>query len=595
VTERPTYYLGARAGEVRRLRRVAFGIGVLLLAGCTAIPTGGAVHAGAQNNANAGAAPVRVPAQGPVPGEAPDQIVSNFRLASADSADIGIARAYLADPTWQPDQGVRVVDEPTQFPSYTSSGDHAKVHFVDNWIGTIAPDGTYQPQKAGMTVDYTYELTKDAKSKGQWRIVNPPSYLVLTENWVEDFYYQGYVYFLSPRNQLLVPIRVFVPVTATDKATELIYQLLQGPPAWLAQAGVTTAIPPGSAVTSVSQSNGVVTVNLSAEAANLNPVERDEMSAQIVYTLQGFGSGQFRIEAAGQPVTNSRQVALQTTKTWGAYDPDSLRVSSFYYTGDDHKTHDASGVAVPGDTGSGAVSLMTPVVAPKLANAAGGDLIAGVSSEGSSEGLYVGPLAHPKRVDFGASFTTPSWDAFGNVWTVRQPTAASPQQVMVSAVTQAGTTNFVPVDSKELAAAGDVIETLKVSRDGTRVAVIARSATAGPQLLVGHVVKSASGESIGGFYPVAPSLTPVADGVVWASAATLQVLATAPGASNPTVWSVDVDGWRPVQLSATSDVVSIARAPNQPLVIGTKNHQIEIFRNDFWQVVGTGTNPSYPC
>ena len=77
---------------------------------------------------------------------------------------------------------------------------------------------------------------------------------------------------------------------------------------------------------------------------------------------------------------------------------------------------------------------------------------------------------------------------------------------------------------------------------------------------------------------------------------TLDVLATAPGATNPTVWSVDVDGWRQTSLlpSAPFDVVSIASAPGQPLVVGTKNNEIQESRNDFWQVVGTGTNPSYP-
>jgi hypothetical protein len=134
-----------------------------------------------------------------------------------------------------------------------------------------------------------------------------------------------------------------------------------------------------------------------------------------------------------------------------------------------------------------------------------------------------------------------------------------------------------------------------VSRDGTRVAVIAKSAAAGPQLLVGHVVKSAQGESIEGFYPVAPSLVPVPDGVAWASATKLQVLATASGATSPSIWTVDVDGWSQQLIpSPAIDVVSIAKAPGEPLAIGTKSNQIEVFRNDAWQVVAGGTMPLYP-
>jgi hypothetical protein len=568
-----------------------------LVAGCTAIPSGGSVHAGGPVDREPGAVPVRVPAQPPVEGESPIEIVSGFRQASSEWADLTVARAYLTQPTWQPTEGVRVINESNP-PSYTSSGDHATVRFVDKWVGTIAPDGTYQPKKANETLDYTYELakkptSKDSSDSGEWRVVNPPPYLVATANGVSD-YEQGYLYFFSPRDQLLVPVRVFLPVTTKDKATALVYQLLQGPPKWLAQAGVTSAIPHGTTVLGVteSQPDGVVTVNLSAELAGLSGAERDAASAQLVYTLQRFGSGQFQIEAAGAPLPNSHNIGLQTKKTWSAYDPDALNAGSFSYVGMDGRTRGADGFPVPGDAGNGTVSLLTPVFAPRQAS--GPQLLAGVAAKGSLQQLYVGPAEQPKMVDSGISFTTPSWDAFGNVWTVRQSAANSPQEVRVSAVTQAGAIKFITVANPELAAS-DLIESLKVSRDGTRVAVIAKSTSSGLQLLVGHVVKTSTGASIDGFYPVAPSLVPVPDGVVWASSTTLDVLATAPGESNPSVWSVDVDGWQQTPVATPyDDVVSIAAAPNQPLVIATKDNQIEVLRNDAWQVVGTGQAPSYP-
>ncbi len=560
----------------------------IALAGCTAIPTSGTVHAGGQTGADENAAQVRVPAQKPVSGEAPDQIVDGFRQASADAADLSIARAYLVQPNWEP-KGMRVIDEPVA-PSLSSSGDRAKVHFIDKWLGTIAPDGTYQPAHEGSTIDYTYELVE--KVKGEWRIANPPDYSIATVSAVNDFYDQNFVYFLSPRSRLLVPVRVFLPAVS-DKATELASALLQGPPAWLQQAGVVTAIPPETTLKdAVSQSDGVVTVNLSAEFAALNATERDAASAQIVYTLQHFGDGEFKIEAAGQPLPGG----LQSTKTLSAYDSDALRVDSFYYAGTDGRTYASSGFPVAGDAGSGAVKLDTPVVAPRIPGTTGPPLVAGVVKGDSSQTLYVGPLSSPKPVQYAASFTTPSWDAFGNVWTVVQSSANSPQQVLVSAVTQAGTTKFMTVDDPELADS-QLIESLKVSRDGTRVAVVARSATSGPQVLIGHVEKTANGQAIGGFYPVAPALVPLPDGITWSSASTLDVLATAPGSTNATVWTVDVDGWQETQVTTLPfglDVVSFASAPGRPLVIETRGHQIEVYRNNTWEVVGDGTNPSYP-
>ncbi len=569
----------------------------ILAAGCTAIPTTGGVHAaGAQKNENEPPSRVVFQPQGPVEGASATDIVDGFRFASADFADISISRSFLVDPTWQPDEGVRVIDEQSGPATFTPQGDHATVRYVDRWIGTIAVDGTYQPTTGNQTVDYTYELIKDAKSKGQWRIVNPPPYLILPKSRINANFNAGYLYFLSPRNdQVFVPIRVFLPITGTDAARELVLQLLSGPPKWLQDAGVTSAIPGGTQLQSVTQSpDGVVTVDLSPEIASLSPADRDAASAQLVYTLQGYGRGDFKIEAAGQPVDNSHHASLQSTKTWSAYDTDSLDAGSFYFIGDGHRTRSASGQPIQGDAGSGAVKFLSAAVAPKAANSPGPDLIAGIDSDGSTQHLYVGTMAQPKRVDFGASFTTPSWDMFGNVWTVRAETPQSPQEVRVSPVTQAGTTKFMTVNNQELAAS-QLIETLRVSRDGTRVAVIAKSAAAGPQLLVGHVVKTANGESIVGFYPVAPSLVPVPDGVVWASSTKLEVLATASGATSPSIWSVDVDGWSQEQVLAPPvDIVSIAKAPGQPLVIGTKSGQIEISLNDAWQVVATGTTPLYP-
>jgi hypothetical protein len=570
----------------------------ILAAGCTAIPTSGAVHAaGAQKNDNEPPSRVVFQPQGPVEGASPTDIVDGFRFASADFADISISRSFLVDPTWQPDQGVRVVDEQSGPATFTPQGDHATVRYVNHWIGTISTDGTYQPTTGNQSVDYTYELTKDPKSKGQWRIVNPPPYLILPPSRVNATFNAGYLYFLSPRNdQVLVPIRVFLPITGTDSARELVLQLLSGPPKWLKDAGITSAIPSGTQLQAVTQSrdDGVVTVNLSPEIASLSPADRDAASAQLVYTLQGYGGGQFKIEAAGQPIENSHHVSLQTTKTWSAYDTDSLAAGSFFFIGADHRTRNASGLPIQGDAGSGTVKLLSAAVAPKASNSPGPDLIAGVDSDGSTQHLYVGTMAQPKRVDFGASFTTPSWDMFGNVWTVRTETPASGQEVRVSPVTQAGTTKFMTVGDKELAAS-QVIETLRVSRDGTRVAVIAKSVPSGTQVLIGHVVKTAQGESIEGFYPVAPSLVPVPDGVAWASATKLQVLATASGATSPSIWSVDVDGWSQEQVpSPAVDVVSIAKAPGEPLVVGTKSGQIEVFQNDAWQVVAPGTTPLYP-
>jgi hypothetical protein len=578
-----------------------FGAGAVLMSACTAVPTSGPVHAGQQQ------APVVVPRVGiqarpPVPGSPPDEIVSGFRFANSDtSGALGVAKSYLVDgASWQP-AGVTVVADTGAPPTDTAAGaDAVTVKVVDTQVGQIAPDGTYEPSPAGPPIQYSYQLTKDPKEDGQWRITNAPPYLVLTVSQIESSYQQGYVYFLRPDEQMLVPVRVFLPVTSDQFADALLTTLLHGPPAWLNQA-VTTALPPSSGTTTPepSQVNGVTTIDLPRTVANLSAAQRNAIDAQISYTLSNTDTpqqnfGDLRILAGGQPLVSNPQLALQTAANWPAFDPDGLKFD-FYYSDVDHLTHDHLGRLVPGDTGVlGVTDLLAPVVAPRSPAGGTGVLIAGVVQDSpSSESLYAGPLAAPKKLLSGSAFTTPSWDSLGNLWTVEQLTSSSAPEVRIA---PSGTATLPgPVTAPDLK--NLVIKELKVSRDGTRVAVLAVSTNVS-QVLVGAVSKD--GTTIPKFYPVAPSLTSVTD-FAWASSTKLDILGTVPNSSEPgtssSLWSVDIDGWAPdgpTLENVPSTAIAVAAAPGQPLVIGTSSNQIEEDLNGKWQFVANGSSPQYP-
>ena len=172
---------------------------------------------------------------------------------------------------------------------------------------------------------------------------------------------------------------------------------------------------------------------------------------------------------------------------------------------------------------------------------AAGQLIAGVvQGDNGTQTLYAGPLLAPKKLLTGYNFTTPSWDSLGNLWTVQQQQSSSAPRVRIA---PSGKATLPAVAAPDLA--NKVIGELKVSRDGTRVAVLAVSTNVS-QVLVGAVSKD--GTSIENFYPVAPSLTSVTD-FVWASSTKLDILDTVPNSNEPgttsQLWSVDVDGWAP--------------------------------------------------
>jgi hypothetical protein len=588
------------AASRRWAAQLAAALAAIVTCACTAVPDNGAVHAGEQQ-APLAAPRVQVQARAPVPGDQPDGIVLGFRYANSDTTEaLGAAKAYLADgASWQP-EGVTVVDaNPVAAPVDTTAGDTTTVKIVDTQVGKIGADGTYQPSPAGTTVEYTYQLTKNSKEKGQWRITNPPPSLVLTVAQIESSYQTGYVYFLRPDERMLVPVRVFLPVSADGLAQALLATLLLGPPDWLKPA-VTTALPGGITAPAPTQDrvNGVTTVALPQRIATLSALQRSAIAAQISFTLSNTATlqqyfGQLRIMAGTQPLINSPQLTLQSAKDWKDFDPDAFD-AEFYYSDLDNFTRDHTGALVSGDTGRlGLTNLLAPVVAPRATTGNTPALIAGIVKTGTTEALYAGPFTAPKQLLTGSSFTTPSWDSRGNLWTVQQQTSSSPKQVKIAPTGTAALPG--PVSAKELA--NKVIEALKVSRDGTRVAVLAVSTNVS-QVFVGAVAKD--GTAIENFYPVAPSLTAVTD-FVWASSTTLDILGSAPSSDGPgtssELWSVDIDGWAPslnVLPVGLPNADSVAAAPGKPLVIGTSSKEVEVYRDNQWSFVGSGTAPHYP-
>ncbi len=348
-----------------------------------------------------------------------------------------------------------------------------------------------------------------------------------------------------------------------------------------------------------SEAGGVTTVELSREIATGSDSERNAIAAQISYTLANVGTnlqnyGPLRVLAGGQPFLSCKGNALQTAKDCSGFDGDALRFN-FYFTDLDHRSRDHLDRLLPGDTGTlGITNLQAASLVPRLTTSGDPDLIAGITQgTGTSLDLYAGPVTAPKKLLEGSAFTTPSWDSLGNLWTVWQDKSSSAPQIRVAPAGKA--TLPSPVALPPIFA-NKVIQELKVSRDGTRIAVLAVSTNVS-QVLVGSVNKDGT---IANFYPVAPSLSTATD-FVWASSTRLEILATAPSnaaaGTTSQLWTVDVDGWPPSltdELVLPDDAASIADAPGESLVVGTTSNVIEKLTNNSWDIVGEGTSPRYP-
>ena len=116
----------------------------------------------------------------PQPGWDPQQIVSNFLLASGNFAnDHAIAREYLtaaASKAWHPGSAVTVIKQPpvvTLSRGLFGSQSTAVIQIVAQEVATLSGSGQYTPAPGGqvrLTLQFGLQLVNH-----QWRIASLPS------------------------------------------------------------------------------------------------------------------------------------------------------------------------------------------------------------------------------------------------------------------------------------------------------------------------------------------------------------------------------------------------------------------------------------
>ncbi len=566
----------------------------MIITGCAGVPDHSAVHAGNPVPAD-NTVPeeqVRVLVHGPRPGDNPDNIVSGFLTASAGSdTNHDIARQYLtsdAGRKWQPDKGASVyagsatdgIDPPRVLKGARS------VRFHVQLAATIDIYGGYKvAAPKALPLQVNFRLVSE---HGEWRIANPPNGLLLSTENVGRSLSAQFVYFLNRDLHVLVPNTVFLPVTGAGLTTALMRALLRGPTPWLAPA-VRTAVPAGTSLLGpVPVDHGTAIVDLSQEVLALNPTQRAQLSAQVVWTLSGVPTvTRVRVLVDGNPL-NAQAAAGQSRDDWPTYDPAALAAGAqgFYRLGSRIVT--VSGGRLPGPVGATPSTLTDVALSPDLA------FVGGLRRSGTRTVAYAGSVGTEPRQVYVADYplTAPSWDTSqtGEMWTVElSPTT----RVLLIRPGQP----VLRVPSPELN--GVVVRELRISRDGTRVAVIASASGVG-ELLVGRVATTSDGAlRIDGLHnPAAGVITDVSH-ASWADGNTVAVLArsTASGARVP--YLVDVDGVKPIPVttSGLTSYVALAAAPGQPtLVESTDGGRTFIYQasKGVWTPVGEGSDPAYP-
>ncbi|MEU4444129.1 LpqB family beta-propeller domain-containing protein [Actinosynnema sp. NPDC050801] len=450
------------------MRLLAVLLGVLVAAGCAAIPTETspiAVNPSA-GNASAAAAPE------PVPDIDPLTLVREFVNASANpESDYAAAKAYLtedAKKAWNTKGTPTIIDTtfntvPT--PGVTADDRHRTVLLQGRNVGRLQLEDNSFIQLIG-PLDTPIGIERD--NGGQWRISAPPDGIYVPLGGFQQNYRRVTLFFHSPDFSVLVPDPRWVVIAPSTSIPSRVTSLLLKGPSVGMRGALATAIPNGATQRrNTSEANdGALEVDLT-KVGDITVQVGKQIVAQVVKSLAGVTSSRIRVLVEGQSINADQQewrpADVQTGEALTTPDADlhGMLVG-------DGRVKQVNGDPVPGPAGAGDYQLVS------AAQSLDGSQLAAVGRVGSSVRLRVGPLSEQlAEVDLRATtMTRPTWLLSGRqgepgteVWTV----ADGATVVRVIRTDSGWTANAV--NASELTELGKITE-LRLSRDGTRVAAV---------------------------------------------------------------------------------------------------------------------------
>lgn len=623
------------------------------LAGCVGMPDSG-------SPGSFGATPqdstqdsefIRALPAGPEANWSPSEIVQGFLYAAASyPVYSAVARQYLvsaASKAWSPSWSVKVLDK--VLPGDADMGPGGRQATVDvtgtvqasfNGIGQYV--GAQQNPGGTPTAGWQFKLVK---VNGRWRITNPPQFRMLTEPDFSQVYKPQDLYFFDPNGQVLVPDAVFVPAgtSSASLVTNLVRALLNNPQTrWLQNddnpiSPAVTEFPPHTTI-SVAVDGPTATVNLGGAAARADSTTREEIAAQLVWTLTGQQQSALNIQAVqleidGQPWTpraapcpgggGQSQSPAQKKVMYGCYDPYPAATSAAFYYAVDGQAWSrcapesqvmtgsigpavavfsrtsvarlnppcgayvkATSPAGPPSQPRGVAPLSMVVVSPDHKYAAGvspGETVVDVWASGD---------AKPSSSLAASGITAIGWDRRDYLW-----------------VAQNGNTSVVVPTSNsyhQIQNAFDgKITGLGIAPDGVRVAAIVQTGLVRQLELAaidtgqppsGRLSNPFASMSIGPSVRLGPNISdPIA--LTWYDADDLLVL-DGTGAGT-TLWEAPVDGQPATRLpDVLPGAISItANSAQNALVAGLSGNQLEVSASleGPWQpLVSGGQNPAFP-
>jgi hypothetical protein len=587
----------------RHLRRWRLlGICVLLVGAstaCVSIPRSSEVHAGGALAAAQNEEPPLIAPGRPLVGASPDQIVEGFFSSMAGyPQNLDVSRLFLtrkAAAGWEPENRTVVLERH----SLQAMGS-GTVAIEAKQSGSLSARGTWRSAPyPGRAFDRTLKLVRE---NGEWRITNPPQSLLISQDYFESYYAPYSLYFPNEEGTTLVPDPIFVPI-GPQVATLLAQGLLAGPTPWL--AGAVRDLVPANTTVDLSvpvSASGTAEVSLSDSVEDLGPEERVQLLAQFLWTLgQVPGITQVELTTGGQqPFTVSGLTRPVGVNELAAFDPAGLSAARQIYGINRHRMVKVSGNTVArvsgffGSPGIHASSLAVDAGAMQAAVVSSNRHIVRVASLLPSSGET--PDTPTVWYAGGRNVVRPAWDETGRLWLIDN--APSGAKVIVVGP------GLIAHDLVVPRVTGRNVHALRISRDGTRLAVVVGTGTSS-SVVIARIVRQPNGSVVRVDRAYAlqnPFLrvTNIVD-VGWVAPAAVSVLA-GPEASRLQPYIVSIDGSDIGPSTGFPDVgarvITSSPNPEVPLVVGGSAGTLWLRLSDLhWGQIPVKEkvwNPTYP-
>jgi hypothetical protein len=434
--------------------------------------------------------------------------------------------------------------------------DHAfRTDIRGAWLGPV-PDG-------GASVHFGMALQDANAGTGraadlEWRIAEPPPYLLVPQSWFEQRFQEASLYFFDPTSTVLVPEPVYVP-SGPQFASSLVNGLLQGPSTALASTEE-NYFPSGlRSLVSVPVTRGLARVDLTSDndtAAVPSPEQSELLVSQLAWTLQQDPRiEKFQITIDGRPVQLPGETEF-SVEHGHEYAP--------YVAGSSTQLFGLLGGLVVG----GSTQNLAPVTGPfgttdyglrTVSTDLHAENVAGVTVAGDT--LLKAPVKdsgdQPRTlIGDGQDLLRPAWDFSGRLWEVdRQQTGA--------VVYFKRRKKMVPLQVDGIS--GEDVKDFLVSRDGSRLIAVIHDGSGNDSIVVSRILTNSEGQVLTAV-PAVSLVDPAAlegqvRAIAWSSPTSVDVLRPV-SRQLFQVRSVSVDGatsFDPPPVTIEGDVIRHAR------------------------------------